>query len=99
MALGIAALSISHINMTGRLDGLNLTALAPSLTTLDLGGTSCLRWFRWPCVKDIAAQACVLPGNNLSGMLTPLSQLKKLKYLDVNGNQCTSLSPCLRPLY
>ena len=38
VSLGVTTLTLPRQNLTGRIDQLNLAALAPSLTTLDLGG-------------------------------------------------------------
>ena len=40
VSLGVATLRLPHLDLEGTLSGLDLSALAPSLTTLDLSGDS-----------------------------------------------------------
>ena len=87
--LGVATLSLSHSNLTGSIEALDLSALALSLTRLDLSGALPALLLGKPShAAHLPSDLSLLAGNQMTGGAGSLSALTGLTYLDGGSNQC-----------
>ena len=90
MLFGVSTLSLTHLSLHSTIESVDLTALAPSLTAVDLSGiasSSCSKDDPTMTLSPSHPFVCAA-ANNMSGKLDPLGTLLALRYLDCSGNQC-----------